>query len=298
MRKWIVAAAVGFLALPAVAQPGLPPGNRPNRTVETHSITDPEGSLIGYYSALTIFAPDGAPSPSKAWTVDLTANLGYVPPLNYDQRTAGRDKPEATNLTSVFGYPKVTLWLPYGLGVEAAYTPPFDVNGAIPHIYSFAADWHVTTWKSIALVPRLTYTGGYIEAPITCNSSLATSGNFSWEFYWEKICNSLESHDRFEPDQWTLELNGSGSIMGGKVLPFAGLGVVQYNSTFDIQVQNGSGGIDTDHPILKMSATKGYGTLGATWVVSSMVRFGGSLFYAPGSVFTGRLSATVRLNGE
>jgi len=253
---------------------------------------------MGYYSALTIFAPDGAPSPAKAWTVDLTANLGYVPPLSYDQRTAGRDKPEATNLTPVFGYPKATLWLPYGLGVEAAYTLPVDVNGAKPYIYSFAADWHVTTWKSIVLVPRLTYTGGYVEAPITCNASLATSGNSSWEFYWQKVCNSLESKDRFEPNQWTLELNGTGSIMNGTVLPFAGLGVVQYNSTFDIQVQNGSGGIDTDHPILKMSATKGYGMLGATWVVSNLIRFGGSLFYAPGSVFTGRISATLRLNDK
>jgi hypothetical protein len=295
MRKWIVAAALMSAVGPIAAQYGPPAGGR---TIETHSITDPEGSLIGYYSALTIFAPDGALAPGKPWALDLIANFGYVPPLSYDQRTAGRDKPEATNLTSVFGYPKVTLWLPYGLGLEAAYTLPVDVNGAKPYIYSFAADWHVTTWKSIVVVPRLTYTGGYIEAPITCNSSLATSGNFSWEFYWEKICNSLESHDRFEPNQWTLELNGSGSIMGGKVLPFAGLGVVQYNSTFDIQVQNGSGGIDTDHPILKMSATKGYGTLGATWVASNAWRFGGSLFYAPGSVFTARFSATLRLNDK
>ena len=95
---------------------------------------------MGYYSALMIFAPDGAPRAGEPWTVDLTANIGYVPPLSYDQRTAGRDKPEATNLTSVFGYPKVTLWLPYHIGVEAAYTPPFDVNGATPSIYSFAAE--------------------------------------------------------------------------------------------------------------------------------------------------------------
>jgi len=77
MRKLIVATALAALAAlaalvgPAAAQYGPPAATR---TIETHSISDPEGSLIGYYSALTIFAPDGAPSPAKAWTVDLTAN--------------------------------------------------------------------------------------------------------------------------------------------------------------------------------------------------------------------------------
>jgi hypothetical protein len=63
-------------------------------------------------------------------------------------------------------------------------------------------------------------------------------------------------------------------------------------------VRDSSGGIDTDHPILKLTAVQGYGTLGATWVVSPLIQFGGALFWAPGSVFTGRLSATLRLNGK
>ncbi len=156
----------------------------------------------------------------------------------------------------------------------------------------------MATWKSIVLVPRLTYTGGYIEAPITCNASLATSGNESWEFYWDKICNSLESHDRFEPDQWTLELNGTGSIMGGKVLPFAGLGVVQYNSTFDIQVQTRHG--RHRHRSSDPQDERDQGLRNDRRDVGrvELFRFGGALFWAPGSVFTGRLSATLRLNDK
>lgn len=284
--RWLV------LALLAAAPPLLA-----QRTIETHSIDDPEGSLMGYYSALMIFAPDGAPTPAKPWTVDLTANLGYVPPLSYDQRTAGRDKPEATNLTAVFGYPKVTIWLPKHIGIEAAYTPPFEVNGATPHIYSFAAEVLLATDKGWQLVPRLTYTGGYVEGPITCNTSLSTSGNADWVYYWNTICNAMESTDRFEPDQWTLELNATGSWSEGKVLPFLNFGVVKYQSTFDIQVRN-STGIDTDHPILTMNAIKGYGSAGATWVLSPLFRLGGALFWAPGSVVTGRVSATLRLNGK
>ncbi len=275
-------------AAPALAQ---------QRAIETHSISDPEGSLIGYYSALMVFAPDGAPAPAKTWTVDVTANLGYVPPLSYDQRTAGRDKPEATNLTTVFGYPKVTLWLPYDIGIEAAYTPSVQVNGATPSIYSFAAEVLAGTVKTVRIVPRITYTGGYVEGPITCNRALATSGNQSFEVYYAQVCHSMESKDRFEPDQWALEVNGTGSLAHGAVLPFVNIGVVQYHSAFDIRVQSPTGTV-TDHPILKMDATEGYGTFGATWVVSPIVRFGGALFWAPGSVFTGRLSATIRLNGK
>jgi hypothetical protein len=280
------------LALLALAQPALA-----QRTIETHSISDPQGSLMGYYSALMIFAPDGALQPPLPWTLDLTANIGYVPPLSYDQRTAGRDKPEATNLTSVFGYPKLTLWLPKHIGIEAAYTPPFNVGGATPSIYSFAAEVLASTDKGWQLVPRVTYTGGYVEGPITCNKSLSTSGNPDWVFYWNTVCNAQESADRFEPNQWTLELNASGATANGKWIPFLNIGVVKYQSTFDIRVQNGTG-IDTDHPILKMSATKGYGTAGATYVVSRAFRLGGALFWAPGSVFTGRFSATLRLNDK
>ena len=286
-----VVIALAFSARVAAAQ------SPPARVTETHSISDPEGALMGYYSALLIFAPDGAPSPAKAWTVDLALNIGYVPPLNYDQRTAGRDKPEATDLTSVFGYPKVTLWFPYHIGLTAAYTPPFDVNGAKPYIYAFSLEGLAATWGTVQLIPRVTYTGGHITAPITCNSNLATSGNYSFEFYWTYVCFGNESTDRLEPNQWTAELNATGSWMNGKLLPFANIGVVQYKTTFDIQVQTGTG-IDTDHPILKMNATEGYGSLGATWVASPLWRFGGALFWEPGMVFTGRLSATLRLNGK
>jgi len=289
-----VAIALLALAAPfAAAQYG-----GTSRTIETHSISDPEGSLMGYYSALLIFAPDGAPSPGTPWTVDIAANLGYVPPLSYDQRTAGRDKPEATNLTSVFGYPMVTLWFPHRIGFTAAYTPPFDVGGAKPYIYAFALQGVAATVKGWDLIPRATYTGGHITAPITCNSDLASSGNYSFAFYYEIVCNNIESTDRLEPDQWTLEVNAAGSYAQGRFLPFVGLGVVDYHTTFDIQVRTPSGGIDPDHPILKMSATEGYGTLGATWVASRYWRFGGSLFWEPGMVFTGRLSATLRLNSK
>ena len=292
-------AALLALAPPILAQGALPSYVPPpaSRTVEFHPISDPEGALMGYYSALLIFAPDGAPSAAKPWTVDVGVNLGYVPPLDYDQRTAGRDKPEATNLTSAFGYPKVTLWFPARIGLTAAYTPPFDVGGAKPYIYAFSLEGVLATVKTWEIVPRLTYTGGHITAPITCNKDLATSGNDSFEFYWTYVCNARESTDRLEPNQWSFEMNASGSWMQGRLLPFLGLGVVQYKTTFDIQVQTGSG-IDTDHPILKMNATEGYGTIGATWVASSLWRFGGALFWEPGSVFTGRVSATIRLNGK
>jgi hypothetical protein len=270
----------------------------PTRVIEEHPISDPEGALMGYYSALMIFAPDGAPAPAKAWTVDLTANLGYVPPLSYDQRTAGRDKPESTNLTEIFGYPKVTLHLPYNLAFEAAYTLPVNVSGATPNIYSFGLSILGGHIKTVDIVPRVTYTGGHVTAPITCNKSLSTSGNPDFEFYYMHICNNRESTDRFEPDQWSLEVNGTTSLAHGAIVPFINIGLVQYHSTFDIQVRDSLGGIDTDHPILKLTAVQGYGTLGATWVASPLFQFGGALFWAPGSVVTGRLSATLRLNGK
>ena len=55
------------LASPLAAQGAsasyVPPPS--SRAIEYHAISDPEGALMGYYSALLIFAPDGAPSPAK-----------------------------------------------------------------------------------------------------------------------------------------------------------------------------------------------------------------------------------------
>ena len=74
---------------------------------------------MGYYSALVVFAPDGGAVAEQGVDRRPDRQPRLRPPLSYDQRTAGRDKPEATNLTTVFGYPKITIWLPADIGIEA-----------------------------------------------------------------------------------------------------------------------------------------------------------------------------------
>jgi acetyltransferase-like isoleucine patch superfamily enzyme len=59
---------------------------------------------------------------------------------------------------------------------------------------------------------------------------------------------------------------------------------------FDIGVLTFDGARDTDHPILQLRTVQPHGALGASVRVRRGVLAGAELFYAPGSLVTGRVS--------
>ena len=283
---------MGAAAAPACAQSG------GTRVVEEHPFDDPEGLLMGYYSAVVAFSPLGAAAKAKAWTIDLDVETGFIPPLSEDQRTAGRDKPEATNLAPAYFRPRAAIVFPANIRLELGWLPPLELFGVTPNVGSVALSAPVAHIRAVEIVPRATYTWGTIKAPITCNSDLASSPNQSFQIYYQLVCHDRESDDHFEPSQWSGEIDGSAAIMGGALVPYAGIGVQHYDTKFDIGVINPDGSRDTDHPILHMEAYRGFGVAGVTWLAASPLSFSGELYWAPGSLFTARFLARVALHSK
>jgi hypothetical protein len=265
------------------------------RLVEQHRWQDPEGRLMAYYSAALAFSPVGAPRIAPPWGASFGLELSYIPALSEAQRSGGFSKTESTNLVPVMPRPRLSLTLPAGIAVEGSWVPPVRVFGVTANLFS-AAITRPFAVRSFVLTPRIAGTTGTVKGPITCNEDLEARGGGDAIFYTH-VCHGLESDDRFEPDAISGELVASRSIRGGSVSPYAGVGIRSERTTFDVGVRFSDGSLDPNHPILKQDLTRGYGFLGATWAGPRRSALSAEMFYAPGSLLTARMQASIRLPG-
>ena len=285
------------------------------RVVETHDWSDEEGRLMGYYSAALAFSPVGVAPGGRAWSGAFGLEISYIPPLSREQRTGGFQKTESTNLAPVLPRPRAALTLPGGATLEASWVPPVKAFDVTANLFSAALSMPLAEVRGVTLTPRLNGTTGRVTGPITCNESVrGTSGGGD---YFTFVCHDRESEDRFEPRALGLELVASRAQRGvASLLPYAGLGVRTERNRFDVGVicnpPAGStpigtsltcapaGSRDPFHPILETSMTRGYGFAGATWLAPGglgRTALSGEMFYAPGSLLTGRVQASVRFRG-
>jgi hypothetical protein len=266
------------------------------RVRERHDFDDPEGRLIGFYSAALFFSPLGAPERATAWALDAGLEVSYVPQLSKSQRTAFQDKPEATNLAPVLPRPRVALVLPGALHAQVSWVPPMRVFDVEANLLSIAVTRAMEP-GGITIAPRFVATWGKVRGSITCFEDLIR-GTESEAVYYTQICNSRESDDHFKPRHLALEVLASRAVSRLPFLPYAGIGVLREKTIFDIGVRRTDGSRDPDHPILELRATRPYGFVGGTVNAWRSTRFTGELFYAPGSLFTARVFAGIHLHKE
>ena len=126
------------LAIVAVTAACVASAWRQERVRQQHDFDDPEGRLIGYYSAALLFSPLGTPERLRTWAFDAGLEIGYIPELSEEQRTAFQDKPEATNLAPVLVRPRVTLRLPGAVQTELSWVPPLRVFDVEANLFSAA----------------------------------------------------------------------------------------------------------------------------------------------------------------
>ena len=103
-----------------------------------------------YYSSTVAFSLLGAPfgagrrsatadaSARKSSRFEAAVELSYLPPLSSEQRTAGSDKPESTNLAPLFARPRIAASLPGGFGLEVSWIPPVRVFDVKANLYAGA----------------------------------------------------------------------------------------------------------------------------------------------------------------
>jgi hypothetical protein len=267
----------------------------------------PEAKLMLYYSSTVAFSPLGVPlgadrpstmpvasgrMPSR---FEAAVELSYLPPLSVEQRTAGSDKPESTNLAPVFARPRIGARLPGGVGLELSWIPPVRVFDVKANLFAGAISRSFSVPLGIRVVPRASFLTGRVEGPITCNRDTGTKGNAALATYFSFVCYGNDSRDFFEPNHVSGELLFARTSSSGRWQPYASAGARAERTRFDIGVIRTDGTRDTDEPILEVKATRGYGTVGTSWFGFRRTRLATELYYAPGSTLTVRALAGVHL---
>jgi hypothetical protein len=271
-------------------------GREGPRVVERYQWGDPEGRLMGYYSAALAFSPVGAPRIASPWNGSLGVELSYLPALSEAQRSAGFSKTESTNLLPVIPRPRASLTLPAGFALEASWIPPIPAFGVTANLVSAAISRPIVL-RNVIVTPRISGTTGSVRGPITCNEELEERGGGDAIFY-AHVCHGLESEDRFEPVAMSGELVATRIIGGRSIAPYVGVGVRHERNTFDVGVRYSDGSLDPNHPILKLNLTRGYGFAGASWGGPRRSLLSTELFYAPKSLLTARVQASIRVFGS
>jgi len=277
------------------------------RELEKYGSGSPEAKLMLYYSSTVAFSPVGVPlgaersstttvASGRAWSrLELAVEVSYLPPLSAEQRTAGSDKPEATNLAPVFARPRLGVRLPGGFGLEASWIPPVRVFDVKANLFAGALSRSCAVSEQVRLVPRVSVLTGRVEGPITCNSETSDDGDAALATYFALVCYGNDSRDFFEPRHVSGELMVAGRSSSGRWEPYLTAGARSERTQFDVGVIRQDGSRDPDEPILEVKTTRAYGAVGVSWLGVSRTRLAAELYYAPGSALTVRALAGLRL---
>lgn len=264
------------------------------RDVQRHEFDSPEGRLLGFYSAALAFTSGGPPASARPWGIDIGVEATYLPPLSREQRTAGSDKPQSSNLAPAFPRPRISIVLPGSLHFQASWIPPLRVFDAKANLFSAGISRRMAGAAGFDITPRLAFTTGRIEGAITCNGELS-SGSQDQRVYYSAICFGRESEDHFEPTHLTGEVMASQTTAGGRFVPYGSLGVRHERTRFDIGVIRDDGTREQDHPILTMRTTRPFATGGVQWRPHHRFTTGAEVYYAPGSLLTARVLGTLHV---
>ena len=255
--------------------------------LERHPFSDPEGRLLAFYSAAMAFSPAGVGWDDSRYSFVL--EVSHVPYLNKAQRRPSIDKPESTNLAPFFPRPRLSA----GFGswrIEASWIPPMRVFDVEANLGSLAIAGPSMRVGSVRVAPRAWATVGRVRGAMTCSTSEMLGHGADLELYYATVCHGRESDDWFEPRMVAGEAVASKLLGSGGSSVYGMFGARIDRTRFDIGVITFEGNRDADHPILQLRAFRPHGAIGGSWRVRRAVYAGGELFYAPGSLLTGRIS--------
>lgn len=276
------------------------------RELRNYGSGAPEAKLMLYYSSTVAFSPIGIPLgalrlPALAIAtrrtspqVEAALELSYLPRLSVAQRTAGSDKPEATNLAPLFVRPRLGARLPGGLGLELSWIPPVRVFDVKANLFAGAVSRSFDVASRVRIIPRASFLTGRVEGAITCNRKSSTD-RAALATYYAFVCYGNNSRDFFEPRHVSGELLVVRSSMSGDWEPYATAGARAERTRFDVGVIRRDGSRDPDEPVLQVRTTRAYGALGTSWLGLRRTRLAAELYYAPGSTLTARALAGVHV---
>jgi len=163
-----------------------------------------EARLLAFYAVPIVFTADPTTltAPRGTVSVSLEGTPVFKPSETLrDTRYCYTGLVQHTDLTPIFGRPRLAIALPRGFGAEVSYVPPITIGDATPQLGS-AAIWLTRPVRpNLALTLRTHGTIGMVRGPITCPRRALQQDNSSDPCYGTK-----ESNDVYRPTMFGGEV--------------------------------------------------------------------------------------------
>lgn len=250
-----------------------------------------EARMMAKFDVPLAFSAVGAPERRPAGQIKLGLELSYVPKIDpaLGLPTVCRpDKlqPENTDLISIIPRPRVALTLPWGVGVEASWIPPFRVSQARANLVSVALSRTTSIRNDAVLLDiRAHGTFGVINGPITCDDEAlqdATSDCYQ----------GTRSDDAFHPNVFGVEAT-VGWRLGKSLRPYMGAGYNRLTPRFRVNFTNQFD--QTDRRRVSVDLDRGVLFAGATWRATQGFELSGEVYSPPTDAVTVRVAGRVSL---
>ena len=130
----------------------------------------PEAWAMNYYTSVTLLAGLSVPRSREFGSIEVGAELDWVPQLSDAQRRVGFDgtKEEDLNKAPVFGRLRVTIGLPGRFALTLSYLPPIRIFGVKPNLLAFALERPLYESDPWTIGMRMYGQIGDVEGAFTC----------------------------------------------------------------------------------------------------------------------------------
>ena len=256
-----------------------------------------EGRLLAFYTAPIVFSMATAPQVMAPGSIRIGAEGEYIPKPNRAIEQTGAcftQKSEKTSLSPVFGRPRITVGVPLGFALEAAYLPPVTIARAKPNLFSFG----ISHARHLALGPvsngttlmlRLHGTFGNVKGAITCpRSSLQQSAPLS------PCYGTNPSKDTFHPDMFGGEIAAGFAPGTGGVSFYAGAGANRIDPHFQVGFTDLNGNVDATQVELEKPVVRAAVFGGVTAVLRRILDVGAQIYSVPSDATLFRLNGGIR----
>jgi hypothetical protein len=156
---------MGVLAWPAAihAQPVV-------QDAEDLSPDRPEAWAAKYYTSTTLLSGLTVPRWREAGSIEIGGEAVWIPSLTNEQRRVGFNgtKMEDLNKAPMFARPRVTVGLPAGLAITAAFVPPVEAFGIKPKLFALAFEGPLHDSDAWAMGLRVSAQAGTAKSDFTC----------------------------------------------------------------------------------------------------------------------------------
>jgi hypothetical protein len=176
MRLRLISAVTVLLATMAGRAVAQAPSPTTSGT-EQLAFDRPEAWALKYFVSTTTLGGVETPDETRAGSVSLGLEGGWIPTLSDAQQRVGFNgtAPQDLNKAPVMLRPRIIVGLPGRVAITAAGNPPIRAFGVTPRLVSAAVEWAVVDMPMLRVAVRGHGQTGTVTGAFTCSAAVAAS---------------------------------------------------------------------------------------------------------------------------